>query len=103
MEYADEPDRLARLDAEWDDVLDFEVDRLPDLDAVAQPVLHHLEGRPLDAEHLADEGLGRLHRAALLPAEDGAELLHLLVGGTFVDEHAEAPVALGHDLGAVAL
>ena len=38
------------------------------------------------------------HRAALLPAEDGRELLHLLVCRALVDEHAETPVALGHDL-----
>ena len=35
MEDADEPDGLARLDAEGDDVLDLEVDRVADLDAVA--------------------------------------------------------------------
>ena len=58
MEHADEPNRLTRLDAEGDDVLNLEVDRLPDFDAVAQPVLLHLEGRPLDAEHLADEDDG---------------------------------------------
>src|SRR5262245_40637475 len=38
VEDADEPHRLAGLDAEGDDVLDLEVDRLADLDAVAQPV-----------------------------------------------------------------
>ena len=46
-----------------------------------QPVLDHLERRPLDAEHLADQGRDRLHRAALLSAEDRGELLHLLVVG----------------------
>ena len=56
MEDADEPHRLPGLDAEGNDVLDLEVDRVPDLDAMAQPVLRQLEWRPLDAEDLADEG-----------------------------------------------
>ena len=43
-------------------------------------------------------GASACHRAAHLPAEDRAELLHLLVGRVLVDEHAETPVALGHDL-----
>src|ERR671918_1032162 len=98
MEYADEPHRLARLDAEWDDVLDLEVDRIADLDAVAQAVVHDLDRRALGAEHLPDERDDRLHRAALLPAQDCRQLLHLLIGCALVDEHAEAPVALGHDL-----
>src|SRR6266480_2937738 len=34
-----------------------------------------------------------LHQAALLPSEDGGELLHLLVARALVDEHAETPVA----------
>lgn len=39
MEDPDEPDRLSGLDAERNDVLDLEIDRLPDPDAVAQPFL----------------------------------------------------------------
>jgi hypothetical protein len=43
----------------------------------------------------------RRHRAAELAAEDSGHLLHLLVRRGLVDEHAEPPVALGHDLGRV--
>ena len=61
-----EPDRLAGLDAERHDVLDLEVDRVADPDAVPQAVLAHLDRRPLDAEDLADERAERLHRPAEL-------------------------------------
>ena len=53
----------------------------PILHAVAQPVLADLDRRALDAEVLADQRPERLHRPAELPAEHGAELLRLLVGG----------------------
>src|SRR5215207_693088 len=43
MEDAAHPRRLARLDAERDDVLDLEVDRVADLDAVPQAVLADLD------------------------------------------------------------
>src|SRR5581483_6927556 len=79
MKHADQPHRLPRLDAEGDDVLDLEVDGVPDLRAVAETLLHDLDRRPLDAEHLTDERSERLHRSALLPAEDCCQLLHLLV------------------------
>src|SRR6516225_9863945 len=49
--HADEPHRLAGLHAEGHDVLDLEVDRIADLDAVPQSVLLHLDCRPLDTEH----------------------------------------------------
>ena len=55
VELHDLADRVAGLDAERDDVLDLEVDRIPDADAVADSVLHDLERRALDTEHLADE------------------------------------------------
>ena len=42
-------------DAERDDVLDLEVDRVADGHAVAQPVLVDLDRRALDAEALADQ------------------------------------------------
>src|SRR5206468_2359399 len=61
-------------------------------------VFHDLDSRTLDPEHLADERGQPLHRAALLPAEDRRELLNLFVRRSLVDEHAKAPVALGHDL-----
>ena len=43
MEDPGEADRLAGLDPEWDDVLDLEVDRVSDPDAVAQAVVHDLD------------------------------------------------------------
>src|SRR5690349_1029835 len=55
VEHADETNGLARLDAERDDVLDLEVDGVADLEAMSQAFLHHLEWRPLDAQHLADQ------------------------------------------------
>src|SRR5207253_2335701 len=89
---------LPRLDAERDDVLDLEVDRIADVYGVHRPLLAHLDRRPLDAEVLADERPERLHRPAERSAEDAAELLRLLVGSGRVDEHADAPVAVGHHL-----
>src|SRR4051812_5722216 len=101
MEYADEPDWFTRFDAEGNDVLDLEIDCVSDLDAVAQPFLHQLERGPLHPEHLSDQGCERLHRSALLPAEDGGELRQLLVARLLLDEQSKLPVALGHDLGGV--
>ena len=37
-------------------------------------------------------------RPAQLAAEDGDELVHLLIGGALVDEHAELPVPVRHHL-----
>src|SRR5207245_1710216 len=65
--------RLPRLDAERDDVLDLEVDRIADVYGVHRPLLAHLDRRPLDAEVLADERPERLHRPAERSAEDAAE------------------------------
>ena len=75
-----EPDRLARLDAERHDVLDLEVDRVPNPDAVTQAVIVHLDRRPLDAEHLAHQRRQRPHRPAKLSAEHLDQLVGLLVG-----------------------
>ncbi len=80
MEHAVEPHRLAGLDPERHDVLDLEVDRVADADAVPQPVVVDLDRRPLDAEHLAHQRRERGHRAAQLAAEDLDELVGLLVG-----------------------
>src|SRR5262249_15315470 len=70
VEHAVEADRPAGVDAEGDDVLDLEVDAAADTDAVAQSVVLDLDRHALDAEHLADEGAERPHRAAELAAED---------------------------------
>ena len=56
VEHPVEAGRLPGLDTEGDDVLDLEVDGISDPDAMADSVLHHLERRSLDPEHLADEG-----------------------------------------------
>src|SRR5207342_1757196 len=77
---------------------DLEVNRVADADAVTEAVVHDLDRSPLHPEHLADERGQPFHRAALLPTEDRRELLHLFVRRALVDEHAEAPVAVGHDL-----
>src|SRR5206468_5885549 len=91
-------DRLSGLDSEGNDVLDLEVDRVPDAHAVAHAVVLNLDRGPLDTEHLTDQWAQRSHRAAELAAEDADELVGLLGGRTLVDEDSEAPVSLGHDL-----
>ncbi len=98
MEYAGEPRGLAGLHAERDDVLDLEVDRIADADAVAQSLFDDLDRRPFDAEHLADEGCEARHGATQLAAEHAGQLRHLLVGRAVVDEDPDAPVPLGHHL-----
>jgi hypothetical protein len=65
---------------------------------VTHAVVGHLDGRALDAKHLADERRERPHRATELPAEDADELLDLLVRRLLVHEHAELPIPFGHDL-----
>src|SRR3954447_15659473 len=101
MEHALEPHRLARLDAERDDVLDLEVDPVPDADAVPHAVVLHDNRHALHAEQLADERCEPGHRAAELAAEHLNELVGLLLRRSVVDEHAHPPVALGHDLRSV--
>src|SRR5581483_6729189 len=64
-------------------------------------LLHELERRALDAEEVSDQRREALHRPALLPAEDGRELLRLLVRRAVVDEHAHAPVPFRHHLWSV--
>src|SRR5215207_699387 len=55
VEHAGEPHGLTGLDAEGHDVLDLEVDRVPDAHAMAQAVVGQLDPRPFDAEHLAHQ------------------------------------------------
>src|SRR3954447_3154846 len=98
VEHAVEPNRPTGLDPEGDDVLDLELDRVPDADAVSQPVVVNLDGRPLDPDDLAHEGGERGHRAAEPAAEDVDQLVELFVRGSIVDEHPEPPVPVGHDL-----
>jgi hypothetical protein len=57
MEHSREPRRLAGLDAEGNDVLDLEVDRVADADAVAEPFLDDVDRRAFDTEQFADDGL----------------------------------------------
>ena len=40
----------------------------------------HLERDAFDTEHFADQGCEAGHRPALLPAEDGGQLVDLLIG-----------------------
>src|SRR5919106_3642307 len=72
MEDAGQTRRLARLDAERDNVLDLEVDRVADPDAVPEAVLADLDRRALDAEVLAHERREARHRPAELTAEHRA-------------------------------
>src|SRR5690348_10712125 len=55
MEDPRELRRLTALDAERDDVLDLEVDRVADPDRMRQAVLANLDRRALRAEVLADQ------------------------------------------------
>src|SRR4051812_7149363 len=98
VEHAVEANRLTRLDAERDDVLDLEVDVVSDPDAVAEPVVADFDRCALDAQHLSHERSEPCHRAAELAGEDLRELVGLFVVGAVVDEDAELPVAVGHDL-----
>src|SRR6266550_2748787 len=98
MEHAVELDGVTVLDAERDDVLDLEVDRVADADAVADAVVIDLDRGALDAEHLADQRRETRHRPAELAREDLDELVRLLLARVGVDERTELPVPLGHDL-----
>src|SRR5262245_20544761 len=98
MEHPVEPHRLTGFDSERDDVLDFELDRVSDKDGVAQAVVVDVDCGSFDPEHLAHQGSKSAHRPAELPAEDLHELVELLVGGVAVDEDAEPPVPVRHDL-----
>src|SRR3954469_2435675 len=101
VEHALETDRLARLDTERDDVLDLEVDCIPDAHGVTDSVVLHVDGDSLDAEHFADQRCEPGHRAAELSREHLHELVGLLVRRALVDEEAELPVPVGHDLRSV--
>src|SRR3954453_22515154 len=79
MEHAVEFDSVTVLDAERDDVLDLEVDRVADADAVPDAVVIDLDRGALHAEHLAYQRREAGHRAAQLAAEDLDELVGLLV------------------------
>src|SRR5438876_2957040 len=86
VEDAVERDRMVVLDAERDDVLDLEIDRVVDAYAVADAVVVDLDRGALDAEHLADEWRDARHRPAELPREDLDELVRLLFARVGVDE-----------------
>src|SRR6476661_5386747 len=98
VEHAGESHRLTGLNAERHHVLDLEVDLVADAHAVADAVVDHLDGSTLNTEHLAHERGQLRHRAAQLAAEDLDQLVQLIVGRSLIDEHAEPPVPLGHDL-----
>jgi hypothetical protein len=67
VEHALESNRLAGLDAEGDDVLDFEVDPSPIPDAVTHAVVDDLDRCALDSEHLSDEWGETCHRTTSWP------------------------------------
>src|SRR2546428_11985170 len=92
MEHAVEFDGVTVLDAERDDVLDLEVDRVADADAVADAVVIDLDRGALDAEHLADQRRGTRHRPPELAPEDLDELVPPPPPPVGVDERPELPV-----------
>src|SRR3954449_981674 len=98
VEHPGELHRFAGLHAERHDVLDLEVDGVPDADAMAQPVVVDLDRRALDAQHLADQWSKARHRPTQLSAEHLHELIELRVRRALVDEHPDPPVAVGHHL-----
>src|SRR3954471_2696328 len=98
VEHAVELHGVAVLDAERDDVLDLEVDRVVDAHAVAHAVVVDLDRGALDAEHLADQRRETRHRPPELPREDLDELVRLLLARVGVDERTELPVPVGHHL-----
>ncbi len=75
-----------------------EIDHVPDPNAVAHAVVHHLDRRALDPEHLPNERCQPRHRAAKLAPEDLSELVCLLIRRALVDEHSQAPVPVRHHL-----
>src|SRR5262249_20250258 len=75
-----------------------EVDHVADAHAVPPAIVDALDRRSLDAEHLADQRNKPRHRTSKLAREDLDELVHLLVVRVLVHEHADLPVAFGHDL-----
>src|SRR3954453_7120981 len=98
MEHSCEPRGLAGLDAERDDVLDLEVDRVADADTVGESFLDDVDRRAFDTEQLADEWSKARHGTPQLAAEDTRELFHLLIRRAVVDEDPDAPVPVGHHL-----
>src|SRR5262249_5725815 len=98
MEHAGETYRLAGVDAERHDVLDLEVDRVADTHTVNEPVVLDVDRSALHAEHLADERSQGAHGAAELSTEHEDELVELRFARLVVDEDADAPIALRHDL-----
>src|SRR5215467_7387361 len=79
MEHTLEADRLTGFHPERDDVLDIELNRVTDPNAVPQTVVADLNRRPLDPQDLAYEGSKRAHGSAQLPAKYFDQLIHLLV------------------------
>ena len=98
MEHPDDPDRLACLDAERHDVLDFEVHRVADPHAVAQTVLSHFDRRALDARFSPISGASPAIGPPSAPLNTAASLSACSSDALSVDEQADAPVALRHDL-----
>src|SRR6185312_4048346 len=98
MEHSIESDRLTGIHPKRNDVLDLELDRVADTDAVKEPVVADLDGGALDTEHLTHQRSQRGHWSSELTAEDPHQLVELLVGRVLVDEDTQPPVPVGHDL-----
>src|SRR5439155_5566953 len=96
VEHAGKANRLSRLDTKGHDVLDLEIDRVADPNAVAHAIVLDLDRRSLDTEHLPDQRRQPRHRPAELAAKDLRELACLLIRRALVDEHPEAPIPVCH-------
>lgn len=98
MKHSVESDRLASFHPERNDVLDLEVDRVANSNAVAQAVIYYLDRRSLCAEHFAHQRRKTSHWSTQLAAEDLNKFVELVIGCGLIYVHPETPVAFCHDL-----
>jgi len=78
MEHPRRPLDLAGWFARHDEVIDFDIHQVADLDRVAAAVIDMVDRGRLNPQHLVGEWAQHGHWAAQLTAEDHAQLLRLL-------------------------
>src|SRR4029079_14579979 len=86
------------LGTERNDVLDYDVDSVADLDRVREAVFLNVERSPLDAHELAEQRPERSRGTSEGAAEYLRQRLDLLVAGVVADDDTNFPVAFGHEL-----